>query len=152
MSDIKNPSLKFDRKNLPLLMLQAREGLLSRFRPALQAAGLTEQQWRVLRVLSELGTQEPKDLMKLCRISSSSIAGVLARMEDVGLVEKVRIPHDQRRVHVSASSLGLKVALKLAPEIAKTYEEMEEELGKEFTEQLYQALTHVIETCPSEAQ
>jgi homoprotocatechuate degradation regulator HpaR len=151
MSNKKKPPRKFDRKNLPLLMLQAREGLLSRFRPALQAAGLTEQQWRVLRVLSELGTHEPKDLMKLCRISSSSIAGVLARMEDVGLVEKLRLAHDQRRVHVSASSLGLSVAMKLAPEIAKTYDEVEDELGKEFTEQLYQALTHVIETFPSEA-
>ncbi|MES1976399.1 MAG: homoprotocatechuate degradation operon regulator HpaR [Pseudomonadota bacterium] len=147
-----NILLKFDRGNLPLLMLQAREGLIARFRPVLQSAGLTEQQWRVLRVLSESGTQEPKDLVKLCRISSSSIAGVLARMEEVGLVKKVRLAHDQRRVHVSASNPGLKVALKLAPDVNRIYAEVEEALGKDFTEQLYQALAHVIDTCPSDVQ
>lgn len=146
MSNKKKTLLNFDRKNLPLLMLQAREGLLSRFRPALQAAGLTDQQWRVLRVLSKMGPQEPKDLMTLCLISSSSIAGVIARMEDAGWVTRTRLPHDQRRVHVSASATGLALASQLAPEINAIYDRLEKELGEEFTSQLHQVLTHVIQT------
>ena len=38
-------------RNLPLLLLQAREGVISRFRPILTEAGFTEQQWRVIRAL-----------------------------------------------------------------------------------------------------
>ena len=42
-------------RNLPLLLLQARERVIAQFRPILKAHGLTEQQWRVLRALVDAG-------------------------------------------------------------------------------------------------
>ena len=45
----------FTHRNLPHLFLSAREVLMTRFRPVLNAAGLTEQQWRVLRTLHDAG-------------------------------------------------------------------------------------------------
>ncbi len=35
------------------LLLQAREGVMARFRPILNAHGITEQQWRIVRGLLE---------------------------------------------------------------------------------------------------
>ena len=95
----KPASLK--HRNLPLLMLQAREHLIGRFRPLLNAHGITEQQWRIVRVLLEVGALEPREIGELCRLSSPSLAGVLARMEEIGLVSRKRLAHDQRRVRVS---------------------------------------------------
>src|SRR5438105_334324 len=39
-------------QSLPMALLRAREAVMRHFRPSLQAAGLTEQQWRTMRALS----------------------------------------------------------------------------------------------------
>jgi DNA-binding MarR family transcriptional regulator len=75
--------------------------VIARFRPALNAAGVTEQQWRIVRALLEQGPLEPRQIGRCARISSPSLAGVLARMDDLGLVQRERLPHDQRRVMVA---------------------------------------------------
>ena len=104
----KKPSPKsrgsFRHRNLPLLLLQAREGVLAHFRPILNAHGVTEQQWRIIRALLEAGGPlEPRQIGELCRISSPSLAGVLARMDERGLVRRERVAADPRRVMVSLS-------------------------------------------------
>ena len=52
----------FHHRNLPHLLLYARETLMQHFRPVLKEAGLTEQQWRVLRTLSDTGAIEPNQI------------------------------------------------------------------------------------------
>jgi len=81
-----NPeSGKLRHRNLPLLLLQAREHVIARFRPILNAHGITEQQWRIVRALIDTGPLEPREIGDLCRISSPSLAGVLSRMEETRL-------------------------------------------------------------------
>lgn len=41
-------------RTLPMALLRAREAVMDMFRPHLAAHGVTEQQWRVMRVLAEL--------------------------------------------------------------------------------------------------
>src|SRR5512134_2297423 len=93
---------RFAHRNLPMLLLRAREGVLAHFRPILKAHGVTEQQWRIVRVLMEEdGPLEPRQLVERCCISSPSLTGILARMAELGLVARERLGHDQRRVLVS---------------------------------------------------
>src|SRR5205807_1339178 len=73
---------RLHHRNLPLLLLQARERVISHFRPILNANGVTEQQWRIVRVLYEQPSLEPREIVELCRISSPSMAGVLAARAD----------------------------------------------------------------------
>ena len=87
----------FRHRNLPLLLLQAREGVIGRFRPILHEHGVTELQWRIVRALLEHGSLEPRQIGAICRISSPSLAGVLSRMDDLGLVARVRVTHDRGR-------------------------------------------------------
>jgi homoprotocatechuate degradation regulator HpaR len=126
--------------NLPLLMLQGREHIIARFRPLLKTMGLTEQQWRIVRALLERGALEPRQIGQICCLSSASLVGILARMDDMGLVSRERPGHDQRRVMVSVSAKGRKLAAQLAPQIEATYRAMEEEMGPELTQQLYAVL------------
>jgi homoprotocatechuate degradation regulator HpaR len=137
---------KFKHRNLPLLMLQARERVISRFRPLLHANGLTEQQWRILRVLADLGGLEPKQIGELCRLSSPSLAGVLARMEELDLVGRERLEHDQRRVLVSLTAHSRALAARMAPQIDAVYADIERELGPKATQRLYGALDTLIAT------
>jgi hypothetical protein len=56
------------RRNLPLLMLQAREQVIGRFRPLLNANGVTEQQWRIVRLLLDTGPLEPNQIGEMCNL------------------------------------------------------------------------------------
>jgi homoprotocatechuate degradation regulator HpaR len=117
-------------ENLPLLLLQVREGVLKRFRPLLLAHGFTEQQWRIIRAIHERGALEPREIGLLCGLSSPSLAGVLARMDEAGMVKRTRLKSDQRRVLVALTAQSLRQVDKLAPEINATYDTIEALLGK----------------------
>jgi homoprotocatechuate degradation regulator HpaR len=141
-----NPKLApFKHRNLPLLMLQAREHVIGHFRPVLNAHGITEQQWRIVRVLLDARGLEPREIGRLCRLSSPSLAGVLARMQEVGFVNRQRLAHDQRRVRVSLTPRSRALAARMAPQIEAVYARVEQLLGKEFCEHLYGALDDLID-------
>jgi homoprotocatechuate degradation regulator HpaR len=139
-------STRLHHRNLPLLLLQARERVLSHFRPILNANGVTEQQWRIVRVLYEVPSLEPREIVELCRISSPSMAGVLSRMEELGLVARRRLPHDQRRVRVSLTARARAMAARMAPKIDATYRRIEQKIGDEFSTRLQQALDQLLAT------
>jgi homoprotocatechuate degradation regulator HpaR len=132
-------------RNLPLLLLQARESVFANFRPILHAHGVTEQQWRVVRALLEHGPMEPKRICEVCRILSPSLAGMLSRMDDMGLVKRARLDHDQRRLLVSLTPKSRSLAAKMTPQIEATYAELEARLGDKFTKDLYATLDGLIE-------
>ena len=134
----------FHHRNLPLLLLQAREHVIARFRPALNAAGVTEQQWRIVRSLLDCGPLEPRQIVVLCAISSPSLAGVLARMDDLGLVRRQRLDHDARRVKVSLTAKSRALARRLAPKIEATYADIERRIGHRFTQDFYRTLDELI--------
>jgi homoprotocatechuate degradation regulator HpaR len=134
----------FSKRNLPLLLLQARESVIRRFRPVLTAHGLTEQQWRVLRIVAERGPTEPRELVGLCALSSPSLAGILARMDDLGLIARERMETDQRRILVSITPRSRTLVARLAPQVDAIYGEIDAVLGRDFNEQLYAMLDRVV--------
>lgn len=131
-------------RNLPLLLLQARERVLSQFRPLLNAHGFTEQQWRIVRALLETGPMEPREIVARCGISSPSLAGVLARMEETGMVRRERLAHDQRRLHVSLTDACRVRAQAMAPEVEATYQALEARVGRARLAAMYAALDELI--------
>jgi homoprotocatechuate degradation regulator HpaR len=135
----------FAHRNLPRLLLQARESVMAHTRPSLRGHGLSDQQWRVLRVLGEHGTVETGRVAREAYILGPSLTGVLARMERDGLVRRERDPADQRRTVVEATARGLKLVDKLSHTIEAHYAWMEKSLGKEKLSQLYELLDEVIE-------
>lgn len=137
-------NVPIQHRNLPLLLLHAREAVLSRFRPVLNAHGVTEQQWRIIRALLELGPREPREIVDICGISSPSLAGILSRMDDLGLIAKAPVDGDQRRVTVSLTAKSRNLARRIAPLIESTYAEIEAALGKDFTADTYRALDAMI--------
>ena len=144
-------STRLHHRNLPLLLLQARERVISHFRPILNANGVTEQQWRIVRVLYEVPSLEPREIVELCRISSPSLAGVLSRMDELGLVARRRLPHDQRRVRVSLTARARAMAARMAPQIDATYRHIEQTIGAEFSMRLQQTLDQLLTTLEARA-
>ena len=134
----------FKHRNLPRLLLQAREAVMGHARPSLRVHGLSDQQWRVLRVLGEHGTVETGRVAREAFILGRSLTGVLARMERDGLVRRARDPGDQRRTVVEATPKGLKLVDKLSHTVEAHYAWMEGSLGKTKLTQLYRLLDEVI--------
>jgi homoprotocatechuate degradation regulator HpaR len=131
---------RITNRNLPQLLLIARDRLMAHFRPILNQYGITEQQWRILRVLDEHGQMEPRELCEQCQILSPSMAGVLARMEEVQLVSRERMAADQRRVIVRMTAAGDRLLGEIAPLIAAEYEHIDAAYGHEVLDNLYAAL------------
>ncbi len=148
---MQKPIKSLKHRNLPLLLLQAREEVFSKFRPILNDVGVTEQQWRVVRALLERGPMEPRQIGDICCLSSSSLVGILTRMEELGLVLRERFQNDQRRVLVSVSDKGIDLATQLAPRIEATYKELETLIGQTFANDLYQTLDLLLEKLGSSA-
>jgi homoprotocatechuate degradation regulator HpaR len=146
----------FAHRNLPRLLLQAREAVMAHTRPSLREHGLSDQQWRVLRVLGEHAhcTEgvETGRVAKEAFLLGPSLTGVLTRMERAGLIARSRCAQDARRTVVRATPLGLSKVVQLSQAIETHYEWMESELGKQKLAQLYQLLDTVIqlETAPME--
>lgn len=147
----------FVHRNLPRLLLQAREAVMTHTRPSLREHGLSDQQWRVLRVLGEhansTGAAVGVETGRVAReafLLGPSLTGVLTRMERDGLIERSRCSQDARRTVVRATQLGLSKVAKLSEAIEAHYAWMESELGKQKLAQLYQLLDAVIqlETSP----
>lgn len=143
------PAQPFQHRNLPRLLLQARESVMAHTRPGLRAQGLSDQQWRVLRVLGEDhanggGGVETGRVAREAFLLGPSLSGVLTRMERDGLVRRQRDAQDQRRTVVRPTALGLKRVKTLATTIEAHYAWMEQHLGKAKLQQLSDLLDEVI--------
>lgn len=138
----------FTHRNLPRLLLQAREAVMQNARPRLREHGLSDQQWRVLRVLGEhardLAGVETGRIAREAFLLGPSLTGVLARMERDGLIARERCSLDARRTVVRATPKGLKLVRKLSASIEAHYSRLEERLSKARLAQLYGLLDEVI--------
>jgi len=138
----------FAHRNLPRLLLQAREAVMAHTRPSLREHGLSDQQWRVLRVLGEHAHDpagiETGRVAREAYLLGPSLTGVLSRMERDGLIARERCPQDARRTVVRATALGLEKVRTLSQTIEAHYLWMEQQLGKAKLGQLYALLDELI--------
>ncbi len=138
----------FVHRNLPLLLLQAREAVMAERRPSLREHGLSDQQWRVMRVLGEHANEpagiETGRIAREAYLLGPSLTGVLSRMERDGLIARERCPQDARRTVVRATALGLDKVQALSQSIESHYRWMAQQLGKDRLSQLYALLDDLI--------
>lgn len=82
--------------------------LNSTFGKRLQPAGITPDQYSVLRWIHELDQKAiyQKDLAKLLFTDSNNIASLLNRMEQHGLIKRNLVQSDKRKKMVVATKLG----------------------------------------------
>jgi DNA-binding MarR family transcriptional regulator len=65
-------------------------------------------------------------------------------MDDLGLVRRERLAHDQRRVSVSLTAKSRALAAAMAPRIEAAYRALEERIGKGLIERMYATLDEAI--------
>lgn len=130
--------------SLPMLLLRAREAVMARFRPLLAGAGLTEQQWRVLRVLWEENGVEARELAARTLMLRPSLTGVLDRLERDGLVERRDDDADGRKVRLALTRKARRLYERLSPQLEQEYARMQARLTDAAWGSLYASLEQLV--------
>jgi homoprotocatechuate degradation regulator HpaR len=132
------------QRSLPMQLMLAREAVMQRFRPHLNAQGLTDQQWRIVRALNEGEGMDIAALGRACCLHTASLSRILPNLEAEGLVSRKANTQDQRRVSVSLTARGRKLFEAVAPQSEAIYAQLAQEIGAQRMEQIYRLLDDVI--------
>ena len=101
--------------SLPMVLNRALDAVLPPYREIFARFNLTEQQWRILRVLWERKTISSIELARTCLIPPPSLVGVLDRLEARDLVARFRSQEDRRLVLVEVTEDGRAIANEVMP-------------------------------------
>jgi homoprotocatechuate degradation regulator HpaR len=132
-------------ESLPMLLLKARETAMARFRPVLHAHGITEQQWRVLRALDDLGELTAAGLAGECSILAPSMTRILRKLSDENLVAVKRSDSDQRELKVSIAPKGKRLVETVGPKVELEYARIRDQLKPDRLRSLYRDLQLLID-------
>ena len=130
-------------RSLPIALLRAREAVMGNFRPMLAEYDVTEQQWRVMRVLSEAGRLDASDLAARANILAPSLTRILKTLEDRGLVARERDAADGRRSWLALTTGGHGLIAQVAPRSREIYDTIERRFGSERVEALLDMLSEL---------
>ena len=121
-------------QSLPMMLLKAREAAMSRFRPMLRKHNLTEQRWRVIRVIYEHNQIDAGELAEKSFLLSPSLTRILRYLESEKIVLRSGDIKDLRRSVFRLTNKGKEIINRVAPETESIYSDIERIFGsKEFS-------------------
>lgn len=124
-------------QSLPITLLRAREKVMGPIRQMLADAGVTEQQWRVLRVLSEEGPLDPTSIAERAVLLLPSLTRILQKLEEKSLVTRMRDKEDRRRQVITATPSGQALITENMPQSQALMQRLKDALGEDkYTELL----------------
>jgi homoprotocatechuate degradation regulator HpaR len=118
------------RQSLAGSLLAAREAAMCHIRPVLRLANVTEQQWRVLRILVDEGSQDPSRLAGKAMLLPPSVTRILKELRERHLISRVPDPADKRRSIIAASDEGRRLIAATADQIKPVLHMFEEIFGQ----------------------
>ena len=99
-------SLPATARSLPIALARAREKVMAPIREMLSESGITEQQWRVLRVLSESGAIEATKLADRACLLLPSLTRIVKTMLEKGYLTRTTDKEDRRRQLIAITDAG----------------------------------------------
>lgn len=134
------PKRDFVELSLAIACTRGREIFVERFRHILHREGFTEAQWRVLRILFDLGQLTSVEIAGQACIHKVSISRITATLEKQGLVVRIASSSDGRASFVALSDTGKARMAPLVTEAIVIRKQFTKEFGRERYEQLMQLL------------
>ncbi|MGE0484441.1 MAG: homoprotocatechuate degradation operon regulator HpaR [Gammaproteobacteria bacterium] len=123
--------------SLPMQLLKAREAAMARFRPMLREHGLTDQQWRVIRVLADTPDLDAGEIARRSLLLAPSLSRILQFLEAEGLVRRRPDPADQRRGVFALTARGERRFAAVAPDSERLYADIAARFGADRLDELY---------------
>ena len=140
----KNPSL-YDptSRSLPISLLQTRELIMEVVRPMLVRHSITEQQWRVLRVISEDVRLDASTVAARACLLAPSVTRIVRTLAKRGFISSVRDVSDKRRTVLQLTEAGDAFLEKVSPESTEIFAKLRRTVGAERWEQLTTLLSDI---------
>ena len=132
--------LRRTRRSLPIALLRARETVMGPLREMLASSGITEQKWRVLRVLQESGPLELGQIASEACLLLPSLTRMVPPMVTEGLIARHTPPQDRRKVVLTITPAGEALILAHAARSAAILSRIDAQFGKDQLEQLLDLL------------
>ena len=106
------------------LLTRAQQVVFQSLKARLSKFDVTPVQYGILKCLWDEEFKTPKQISETLSLDSSTITGLLDRMENKGLIERVHNKNDRRTLNVVVTEQGLKYR--------KEIEEIVTELNRDF--------------------
>ena len=91
---------------LCLALYSASRAVTGLYRDLLADAGLTYPQYLVMRLLWQRGSMPVKDIGDALRLDYGTLSPLLKRLEEAGLIRRVRRTDDERSVQIELTEAG----------------------------------------------
>ena len=115
------------------------------YRQMLSKIVVTEQQWRVMRVLDERGRMDPKEIAEAACLLNPSLTRIMQLLEKKGLIARKGNPEDRRRVHVEITAAGRDMLVAAQPESLEIAEKLRARVGQDKLDELLDLLNSLAE-------
>lgn len=132
--------------SLPMRLYRALDAVMPAFRQVFSEFGLTEQQWRVLRVLWERGSVPLSSLASATLIPAPSLVGVVDRLTRNGLVARERSTGDRRVVYIHATEQGQSLEASVRPRVDAVYAQLMDQIEPKVWRELNISLDQLTES------
>jgi len=109
-------------------------------RKMLADSGLTEQQWRVLRVLSECGPQDATEVSERACLLLPSLTRIVRTLGEKGLITRRQDETDRRRQTLEITAAGQSIIEKNYKQAVGIVTELKTRIGAENYELLLDLL------------
>ncbi len=130
IADFPRPRIKDDRGSLPIALLRAREALMAYYRPHHRKGSVTEQQWRVIRVLYLDGEMDAAELARRAYLLAPSLSRILRDLEATGYLKRRPGDADSRQSLLSLSPKGAAMVTGAAPLLDRIHREIAHRVGR----------------------
>lgn len=117
------------QRSLPIALLRARETVMGPVREMLQHSGISEQKWRVLRVVEESGPMEQTAIAQSASLLLPSLTRLSKAMVADGLLHRAADPDDKRKAIISITDKGRALIREHLAESEAIFAKITEEFG-----------------------
>lgn len=135
-------------RSLPIALLRARETVMGPIRSMLADAGVTEQQWRVLRVLEETGPMDPTGIAEQACLLLPSLTRILQKLEEKELIRRAKSQTDKRRQIVEITTSGAALIKANFETNMRLIEKVRDQMGPDRYEALLDLLNELDASTP----
>lgn len=133
-------ALPSTKRSIPIALIRAREKVMGPIREMLSETGITEQQWRILRVLEEFGPQGASSLAERACLLLPSQTRIVQTLLEKGLVTRQADERDRRKQTVAITEAGRAIIEDKLEEAQSIAARIEEVIGRERLKELLDIL------------
>ena len=131
---------------LPIRLLRARQAAVNQFQPIFRQYNVTEQQWRVLRMVPSAGSMTAGELSKSIFVSMPSLSRIMQSLEKRHLIRRRSDRGDLRKTMISPTPAGQAMVAEAAIWSDTRYREIAEWFGRDRLQELQLLLDDLVQT------